>query len=68
LEGGVGVRVQKNKMGPFNGTFKEWNKKDREESVTFCHYSERQLIHTHLKIFPSKKSLILYQNSPVLPR
>jgi hypothetical protein len=42
LEEGMGVRVQKNKMGPFNGTFQEWNIKDREGAVTFSHYSERQ--------------------------
>ena len=39
----MGVRVQKNKMGPFSGTFQEWNKKAREGAVSFCHYSERQL-------------------------
>jgi hypothetical protein len=52
----VEVRAQKNKMGPFNGKFREWNEKDREGAVTFSNYSERQEIHPCLKIFPSKKS------------
>jgi hypothetical protein len=55
-EEGVGVRVQKNKMGPFSGTFQEWNKKARKGAVSFYHYSERHLIYPHLKIFPSKNS------------
>jgi len=42
LQAGVELRVQKNKMGPFMGHLKEWNKKDREGAVTFSHYSERQ--------------------------
>jgi hypothetical protein len=56
LEEGVRVRVQRNKIGPFLGTFQEWNKMAREGAVTSSHYSESQLIHPHLKIFPSKKS------------
>jgi hypothetical protein len=51
LEEGVGVRVQRNKMEPLNEAFQEWSEKASGGGVTFCHYSESQLLHPHLKKF-----------------